>query len=260
MARFQAACNAGPGTVFIPAGTWAASGASGGVTVPPGVSIKGEGAGSTYVNHTGGDFLFDFRHGAGDEMFNYQQSVRDLRINGDATASAGGIGVADCYGFEISGCMVGNYSAGWGVLARNDEYWTEGLTILNTRLMYNNQVGIEFSTGGTHLSFGYTRIFGLGINVSENCTGWKIGRAADSFQTEVYNSTVRANIWVEHATAIGVDCTSKGWVHQTEGALFFEGNGQPFQQDGIFEFHGPMYGNPRSPETMSIGDVKLVEW
>jgi hypothetical protein len=258
MARFQAACDEGPGTVFIPAGTWNASGASGGVSVPPGVSILGETAGATLIEHTGGDFLFDFRHGGADEMFSYQQFVRDLRISGDATVNAGGVAVADCFAFEISGCMIGNYSAGWGVLARNDEYWVEGLTLFNTRLLYNNLIGLETSSGGTHTSFSYARFLGLGINVSAGCTGWKIGRSSDSVQAEFYNCSLRMNVWVEHATAVGIDCTSKGWVHQTEGALFFEGNGQVINQDGIFEFHGPVYGDPRVPMTVLVDDVKLI--
>lgn len=161
------------GTLFIPAGHYKVT-ASNLLTLNyPGMSVEGDGPGSTFVEPTSavtGDVI---RWQMNPWTVAPAGRIANLTIDGaNAGSSACGIHVGDVFNHRLDNVVVQNFGGATavGIHVDNVTHWTEECVWTNVYVSLN-KIGVLFDVNGGTTSWGYNRITSLRVNAWGGQTG-----------------------------------------------------------------------------------------
>lgn len=152
------------GVVYFPAAVLKYT-TSGNHTVAAGVTVMGDGAFASILEHTGNNTCFSAVAQSTAELF-YQRRFYGLRIEGNSGASAIAISISHLYRAYLEDVIVWDYTGGCGIEIKNSVIaavglFTEGTTFMHVHVR-NCLIGWRFtrdtSNSGT-ISFGETRFY-----------------------------------------------------------------------------------------------------
>lgn len=260
-AAITAAANGG--VVYFPPGTYKTTG---GHTPTHGARIVGADQTSTKLLHTGSSYCIRLKNETSGEESSGLEHLTILGSDGSHAAVAGAIGVEVSnglrakfthvwiYGYTAAGSVGVNFhnTSGLG--------WTENTTAVALAVI-NCTTLIRFTSDtGTVGSFGYTRFYGLMLQVYASQVAINVG-GAGPVTSVLYNSLVEGSLHYTGNSGVAVQVTSTGSVWQGSKFLIdgevLSGTGLTrisVAASGVFTARGHIYtSNTPAPDSISGG-------
>lgn len=201
------------------------------------VVIEGGGKLDTHLYHGSNDKLFSFKNQHTDTFSNVIIRNMQIRAIGDAASgsSAKAIEYADSWKYEISNCIIRDYSTVGAEAVRivNDDFFTEG-TIIDNVDFRENYTDIRFSREADN-NVAYSSFTQTYINTTHkpaaNGLGIYISAADGSRPCHVYQSRITAFCWLSNTGTNLISINHGGSIQRSEVHVGKDGASQGDSSD-----------------------------